>query len=81
MIQCAGLSEVAGKLFRIGHLGDDQLMCLAAITSSETAMRDIGITVKPGSGAAAAEGYYREADAQSTARAAESQSETGQWIL
>ncbi|APH58330.1 Serine-pyruvate aminotransferase [Granulibacter bethesdensis] len=56
----AGLSQVAGKLFRIGHLGDlNELMCLGAITGAEMAMRDIGIDVKPGSGAAAAEEYYR----------------------
>ena len=67
-----GLSEVAGKLFRIGHLGDlNELMCLGAITGAEMSMRDIGIDVKPGSGAAAAEEYYRKADAQSLAKAAE----------
>ena len=68
----AGLSQVAGKLFRIGHLGDlNELMCLGAITGSEMAMRDIGIDVKPGSGAAAAEEYYRKAGAHSTVKAAE----------
>jgi alanine-glyoxylate transaminase/serine-glyoxylate transaminase/serine-pyruvate transaminase len=68
----AGLSEVAGKLFRIGHLGDlNELMCLGAITGAEMAMRDIGIDVKPGSGAAAAEEYYRKAESQSLAKAAE----------
>ena len=67
-----GLSEVAGKVFRIGHLGDlNELMCLGAITGAEMAMRDIGIDVKPGSGAAAAEEYYRRADTQSMAQAAE----------
>ena len=68
----AGLSEVAGKLFRIGHLGDlNELMCLGAITGAEMAMRDIGINVKPGSGAAAAEEFYRHADSQNLAKAAE----------
>jgi alanine-glyoxylate transaminase/serine-glyoxylate transaminase/serine-pyruvate transaminase len=68
----AGLSEVAGKLFRIGHLGDlNELMCLGAITGAEMAMRDIGIDVKPGSGAAAAEEHFRHAGAQSLAKAAE----------
>ena len=67
-----GLSEVAGKLFRIGHLGDlNELMCLGAITGAEMSMRDVGIDVKPGSGAAAAEEHYRRADAQSLAKAAE----------
>ena len=56
----AGLSKMAGKLFRIGHLGDlNELMCLAAITGAEMAMRDVGIKVEAGSGAAAAEEFYR----------------------
>jgi alanine-glyoxylate transaminase / serine-glyoxylate transaminase / serine-pyruvate transaminase len=57
----AGLSEVAGKLFRIGHLGDlNELSLLGAIAGAEMAMRDVGITqVAPGSGVAAAAEYYR----------------------
>jgi alanine-glyoxylate transaminase/serine-glyoxylate transaminase/serine-pyruvate transaminase len=67
----AGLSQVAGKLFRIGHLGDlNELMCLAAITGSEMAMRDIGIKVEPGSGAAAAEEIFRSAEAAPVQKAA-----------
>ena len=63
---------VAGKLFRIGHLGDlNELMCLGAITGAEMAMRDIGIRVEPGSGAAAAEEQYRTAGQQDVQRAAE----------
>ena len=51
---------MAGKLFRIGHLGDlNELMCLGAIVGAEMAMHDVGIKVEPGSGAAAAEEYYR----------------------
>ena len=57
----AGLSDVAGKVFRIGHLGDlNELMCLGAISGAEMAMRDVGIDIKPGSGIAAAEEYYRK---------------------
>ena len=69
----AGLSKVAGKLFRIGHLGDlNELMCLGAITGAEMAMRDIGIKVEPGSGAAAAEEYYRKnGEQQQVQKAAE----------
>jgi alanine-glyoxylate transaminase / serine-glyoxylate transaminase / serine-pyruvate transaminase len=56
----AGLARMAGKLFRIGHLGDlNELMLLGAIAGSEMAMRDVGIKVTPGSGAAAAEEYWR----------------------
>ncbi len=55
-----GLSKVAGKLFRIGHLGDlNELMVLSGLAGAEMAMRDLGIEVAPGSGVAAAEEYYR----------------------
>ena len=56
----AGLARMAGKLFRIGHLGDlNELMLLGAIAGAEMAMRDIGMSVAPGSGVAAAEEYWR----------------------
>lgn len=55
-----GLNKVAGKVFRIGHLGDlNEIMCLQAIAGSEMAMRDLGIPVAAGSGVAAAIEYYR----------------------
>ena len=58
----AGLSLVAGKLFRIGHLGDlNELMLMSAISGAEMAMRDVGIMeVEAGSGVAAAQEYYRK---------------------
>src|SRR5229473_2105100 len=56
----AGLSKVAGKLFRIGHLGDlNELMLLGGIAGAEMAMLDVGVKVKPGSGVAAAQSYWR----------------------
>jgi len=56
----AGLSKVAGKVFRIGHLGDsNEVMMLAAVSAAEVAMLDCGIPVQPGSGLAAAGTYYR----------------------
>jgi alanine-glyoxylate transaminase/serine-glyoxylate transaminase/serine-pyruvate transaminase len=56
----AGLARLAGKLFRIGHLGDlNELMLLGAIAGAEMAMRDAGMQVMPGSGVAAAAEYYR----------------------
>ena len=56
----AGLAEVAGKLFRIGHLGDlNELMLCSAIAGAEMAMRDVGIDVEPGSGVGAACEYWR----------------------
>ncbi|MDV3240647.1 MAG: aminotransferase class V-fold PLP-dependent enzyme [Methylocaldum sp.] len=57
----AGLSEVMGKVFRIGHLGDlNELMLCSAIAGAEMAMRDTGIQVTPGSGIAAACEYGSE---------------------
>jgi alanine-glyoxylate transaminase/serine-glyoxylate transaminase/serine-pyruvate transaminase len=56
----AGLARMAGRLFRIGHLGDmNELMLMGAIAGSEMAMRDVGIKVTPGSGVAAAGEYWR----------------------
>jgi alanine-glyoxylate transaminase/serine-glyoxylate transaminase/serine-pyruvate transaminase len=56
----AGLSRVAGKLFRIGHLGDmNEVHLMAAIAGAEMAMLDCGIRVEPGSGVAAASEYWR----------------------
>ncbi|MEP6545872.1 MAG: aminotransferase class V-fold PLP-dependent enzyme [Gammaproteobacteria bacterium] len=55
----AGLAQVAGKLFRIGHLGDlNELMLLGAIAGSEMAMLDAGVKLEPGSGVAAAQNYW-----------------------
>ncbi len=59
----AGLSKVAGKLFRIGHLGDlNELMLMGAIAGAEMAMLDVGVDVRPGSGVAAASNYWRSHD-------------------
>ena len=60
----AGLAKMAGKLFRIGHMGDlNELMLLGALAGSEMAMRDAGVSVVAGSGVAAAEEYWRQAAA------------------
>jgi alanine-glyoxylate transaminase/serine-glyoxylate transaminase/serine-pyruvate transaminase len=57
----AGLSKVAGKVFRIGHLGDcNELMLMSAIGGAELAMMDCGLPIEPGSGVAAAQRYWRE---------------------
>jgi alanine-glyoxylate transaminase / serine-glyoxylate transaminase / serine-pyruvate transaminase len=66
----AGLSKMAGKLFRIGHLGDlNELMLLGALAGAEMAMADVGIDVVPGSGVAAAQEYWRSTRAASKRRA------------
>jgi alanine-glyoxylate transaminase/serine-glyoxylate transaminase/serine-pyruvate transaminase len=55
-----GLSEVMGKVFRIGHMGDmNDVSMLGAIAGAEMAMLDCGFDIKAGSGVAAAIEYYR----------------------
>lgn len=57
----AGLNKVAGKLFRIGHLGDlNEITLLAGLAGTEMAMRDVGIKVELGKGVAAAQQYWIE---------------------
>ena len=51
----AGLSKVAGKVFRIGHLGYmNEIMVLQSLGGAELAMRDAGIPFEPGVGVGAA---------------------------
>jgi alanine-glyoxylate transaminase/serine-glyoxylate transaminase/serine-pyruvate transaminase len=58
----AGLSRVAGKVFRIGHLGDlNEVMCLTALASAEMSLADAGAQIGLGEGVAAAQAYYRDA--------------------
>jgi alanine-glyoxylate transaminase/serine-glyoxylate transaminase/serine-pyruvate transaminase len=60
----AGLNKVAGKLFRIGHLGDlNEITLLAGLAGTEMAMRDVGIKVEVGKGVAAAQQYWIETQA------------------
>jgi alanine-glyoxylate transaminase/serine-glyoxylate transaminase/serine-pyruvate transaminase len=67
----AGLARMAGKLFRIGHLGDlNELMLLGALGGAEMALADAGAAVEPGSGVAAAQRCWRGAVAVTPARAA-----------
>jgi len=56
-----GLARVAGKVFRIGHLGNlNELMVLSALAGAEMAMRDVGIPIEFGSGVAAAQAHFSE---------------------
>ncbi len=66
-----GLGEVAGKVFRIGHLGSmTDVMALSGIATAEMAMADLGYPITLGSGVAAAQDYYRS-HGNATALAAE----------
>src|SRR5213594_4126799 len=49
-----GLNKVAGKVFRIGHLGAlDEIMIGGVLFGVEMALRDCGVNVVPGSGSGA----------------------------
>ena len=66
-----GLGEVAGKVFRIGHLGMlTDVMVLSGLATAEMCMADLGWPVRLGSGVAAAQDFYR-GSAQGVALAAE----------
>jgi alanine-glyoxylate transaminase/serine-glyoxylate transaminase/serine-pyruvate transaminase len=55
-----GLGEVAGKVYRIGHLGSlTDAMMLSGLAVAEMCMADLGFPVKLGSGVAAAQEFYR----------------------
>lgn len=55
-----GLGEVAGKVFRIGHLGSlTDVMMLSGLAAAEMTMADLGLPIRLGSGVAAAQEHYR----------------------
>ncbi|MFV0514790.1 MAG: L-aspartate--glyoxylate aminotransferase BhcA [Jhaorihella sp.] len=55
-----GLGEVAGKVFRIGHLGSlTDAMMLSGLATAEMVMADLGLDIRLGSGVAAAQEFYR----------------------
>lgn len=67
----AGLGLVAGKLFRIGHLGMlTEAQALAGLAVAEMAMADMGINVPMGAGVAAAQEVFRGPKATAKAKVA-----------
>jgi alanine-glyoxylate transaminase/serine-glyoxylate transaminase/serine-pyruvate transaminase len=55
-----GLGDVAGKVFRIGHLGLlTDALALSGIATAEMVMADLGLDIRLGSGVAAAQEHYR----------------------
>jgi alanine-glyoxylate transaminase/serine-glyoxylate transaminase/serine-pyruvate transaminase len=57
----SGLAQLAGKVFRIGHLGDlNEGMCLTALSIAEMALVEAGAKIDFGSGVGAAQGWYVE---------------------
>lgn len=66
-----GLGEVAGKVFRIGHLGMlTDAMMLSGLGVAEMCMVDLGLDIKLGSGVGAAQEFYRHGTAASSVVAA-----------
>lgn len=66
-----GLGEVAGKVFRIGHLGSlTDVMALSGIACAEMTMADLGFPVTLGSGVAAAADYYRNVESAALSKVA-----------
>lgn len=59
----AGLGPLAGRVFRIGHLGQlSEATMLSGIAVIEMAMRDLDYPIVLGAGVAAAQAYYRSAE-------------------
>ena len=55
----SGLGPLAGKVFRIGHLGDlNEGMCLTALSIAEMALYRAGVTLQLGSGVGAAQAWF-----------------------
>lgn len=66
-----GLGEVAGKVFRIGHLGSlTDVMTLSGIATAEMCMVDLGLDIELGSGVAAAQEVFRSTAARTAQEAA-----------
>jgi alanine-glyoxylate transaminase/serine-glyoxylate transaminase/serine-pyruvate transaminase len=56
----AGLGELAGKCFRIGHLGDlNELMLAGGLAGVEVVLADVGVPITLGSGVGAALSHWR----------------------
>ena len=65
-----GLGKVAGKVFRIGHLGDtNELTIMGALAGVEMGLTLAGVPHRAG-GVAAAMTFLTDADAAAKARAA-----------
>lgn len=59
----SGLGPLAGKVFRIGHLGDlNEGMCLTALGIAEMALYRAGVSLQLGAGVGAAQAWYANRD-------------------
>jgi alanine-glyoxylate transaminase/serine-glyoxylate transaminase/serine-pyruvate transaminase len=65
-----GLNKVAGKVFRIGHLGAvDEFMIGGVLFAVEMALKDCGVNIKLGSGTGAAAEYFSKTATKSATAA------------
>lgn len=65
-----GLNKVAGKVFRIGHLGAlDEYMVGGVLFAVEMALKDSGVNIKLGSGTGAAAEYFSKTATRSATSA------------
>ncbi|MDT8326793.1 MAG: aminotransferase class V-fold PLP-dependent enzyme [Roseovarius sp.] len=56
----SGLAVLAGRAFRIGHLGSlNPVMLCGALSAAEMALVDAGVAIEPGAGVAAAQDHFR----------------------
>jgi len=56
----SGLAQLAGRAFRIGHLGSlNPVMLCGALSAAEMALVDAGVMIEPGAGVAAAQEHFR----------------------
>ncbi len=61
-----GLAQLAGKVFRIGHLGDlNEGMCLTALSLAELSLDAAGAKIEFGSGVAAAQQCFAQQETAS----------------
>ncbi|MEX0343850.1 MAG: L-aspartate--glyoxylate aminotransferase BhcA [Rhizobiaceae bacterium] len=66
-----GLGHMAGKAFRIGHLGSlTDVMALSGLATIEMAMKDLNYPIELGQGVSAAQDYYRNSGEIADAKAA-----------
>jgi alanine-glyoxylate transaminase / serine-glyoxylate transaminase / serine-pyruvate transaminase len=66
-----GLGEMAGRAFRIGHLGAlTDVMVLSGLATIEMAMADLNYPITLGSGVAAAQEYFRKTAGKALSEAA-----------
>lgn len=69
-----GLNKVAGKAFRIGHLGAvDEFMIGGVLFAVEMSLKDVGVNIKLGSGTGAAAEYFSKTATKSATSATPAQ--------